>query len=439
MSMKKQWISAALVLLLMLLIPIYACADVIYPAPDTLVAGEPVSHLLATLDPGGTVWNDPATMPDGLYLSTVESEEAVNVYLCGTPSTPGDYAIIIRYNDVESICTFSVLPAEEPEPASPVSVSVESLPLRVDYTAGDTLDPEGLSLRVEMSDGSFELVSADYSLYPTRLDNADPNCLIEVNYHGLLCYFEVNVEPAAEVVEGIGVLTLPVKRTYRVGEELDPAGLGIRVYTNNGTRDVYTDLICQPTRFTEAGTQIVTVIYEEKTCTFSVTVLEQKVPVGLIVFQPPDKVDYTVGEKLDTRGLILMETDNGGESSLLDSGYTCEPGYLDTPGIQTITVRLGELACSFEVNVNAAPGEPDSRPIQPEVEPAEPTSILIIPEEENQNKDFGPGSQSGKLLVAVIAAAALVALVILGVYVFVMNRSGREYFADSIRDLFRRR
>lgn len=89
MLMKKQWISAALILLLMLLIPIYACADVIYPAPDALVVGEPVNHLLATLDPGGTVWTDPALMPDGLYLDTAETEEGVNVYLRGTPTTPG--------------------------------------------------------------------------------------------------------------------------------------------------------------------------------------------------------------------------------------------------------------------------------------------------------------------------------------------------------------
>ena len=77
--MKKQWISAALVLLLMLLIPVVACADVIYPAPEDFVVGEEVDHLLATLDPGGTAWTDPTLLPPGLRLETVETEVGVNV------------------------------------------------------------------------------------------------------------------------------------------------------------------------------------------------------------------------------------------------------------------------------------------------------------------------------------------------------------------------
>ena len=438
--MKKQWISAALALLLMLLMPVCAWADVIYPAPDALVVGEAVNHLLATLDPGSTVWTDPAQMPEGLYLDVAESEEAVNVYLRGTPATPGDYSLIILYNDTESICNISVLPAEEPEPVVPVSLTVESLPLLTAYTAGDSLDPDGLSLRLEMSDGSSEIITAGYTLYPTRLENAG-TIPIEVNYEGLLCYFEVEVEPAPEVIEGIGVLSLPVKRTYRVGEELDPAGLGIRVYTNNGTRDVYTDLICEPTLFEQAGTQVVTVHYREKSCTFSVTVLAKSVPEGLTVYRLPDRVDYTVGEQLDTQGLILMETDSAGGSNYVDSGYSCEPMLLQAAGRQRITVRVGSLECSFEVTVaESAPAAPAVQPEPDRVTPEGPSSIIITPEGEDPLPGgFDPSSQNGKLLVAVIAVAALAALVILGVYVLVMNRSGREYYAASIRDLFRRR
>ena len=66
--MKRKGFSALLVLLLMLLIPVTASADVIYPAPDDFVVDAEVNHLLATLDPGGTVWTDPELLPDGLRL-----------------------------------------------------------------------------------------------------------------------------------------------------------------------------------------------------------------------------------------------------------------------------------------------------------------------------------------------------------------------------------
>ena len=72
------------------------------------------------------------------------------------------------------------------------------------------------------------------------------------------------------------------------------------------------------------------------------------------------------------------------------------------------------------------PGEPGAPALQPEGE--------LLPQR-------GPGgeSQSGRLLVIVIVGAAFLALLILGVYVFTMNRSSRADYADSVRDLFRRR
>lgn len=289
--MKKQWISALLVLLLMLLIPVTASADVIYPAPGEFTVGEEVCHLLATLDPGGTVWTDESLLPDGLYVLTVDTEEGVNVYLCGVPTTPGTYTLFFNYNGNESLCSITIVEAEIPEPV-PVSVSVETLPEQTQYTAGDVLQPEGLILRVELSDGGSFLVTEGFALYPTRLEEAGTRS-IEVNYEGLLCYFDVEVAPAPELIEGIGVLTLPCKVIYDVGEELDPSGLSIRVYTNNGTRDVEADeLECEPILLEEAGAQLITVSYAEKTCSFTVQVLREETPAAMAVYRLPQRLDY---------------------------------------------------------------------------------------------------------------------------------------------------
>jgi hypothetical protein len=84
----------------MLLKPVVACAEVIYPAPEDFVVGEEVNHLLATLDPGSTVWTDPELLPEGLRLETEEDENGLNVYLRGFPTTPGTHDLIIRYNEV---------------------------------------------------------------------------------------------------------------------------------------------------------------------------------------------------------------------------------------------------------------------------------------------------------------------------------------------------
>ncbi len=422
-------------LLLMLLIPVMACADVIYPAPEDFVVGEEVNHLLATLDPGGTVWTDPELLPAGLRLETEEVEEGLKVYLRGFPTVPGTYDLIIRYNGEDSICTVNIVPGQGAEP-TPVSVSVETPPLQTEYTVGDVLNHEGLSLRVEMSDGSSRLVNEGFALYPVHLEQAGRR-MIEVNYEGLLCFFEVEIAPGPEEIEGIGVLKLPNKTVYEVGDELDPSGLVIRVYTNNGTRDEIDHLLCSPTLLTEPGEQEITVSYEEKTCTFSVRVMEEEAPASIAVYRRPDKLDYTVGDTLDPSGLILVETSTRNKQELFEDGFTCEPTVLEQEGDQEITVRRGGLECSFQVNVRPAPV---LDPPSPAVKPGEPGTPALQPGGELLPQR-GPGgeSQSGRLLVIVIVGAAFLALLILGIYVFTMNRSSRADYADSVRDLFRRR
>ena len=111
---------------------------------------------------------------------------------------------------------------------------METLPEKTEYEAGDVLDPTGLSIRVQLSNGESYVVTEGFALYPTRLEDAGTRS-IEVNYEGLLCYFQVEVAEPPEVIEGIGVLSLPVKVVYDVGDMLDASGLGIRVYTNKGT------------------------------------------------------------------------------------------------------------------------------------------------------------------------------------------------------------
>ncbi len=445
--MKKLGISALLLLALMLIIPVTASADVIFPAPEPFVAGEEVNHLLATLDPEGSVTTDPALLPEGLHLETEVTEEGVSVYLRGVPTVPGSYDLLFNYNGTDSICTVTVLPAPEPEPAPvPVSLSVETPPLKTAYTAGDVLDPAGLSLLVEWSSGEHSQISEGYALYPTRLDQAG-TVSVEVNYEGLLCYFQVEVAAAPEVIEGIGILSLPNRVVYDLGEELDPRGLSIRVYTNNGTRDVDEDLLCTPTRLTDPGPQEITVFYGDHSCFFNVQVQEAEAPASIAVFRMPDKVDFTQGEPLDTEGLVLVETSNRDNPSYVTEGWSCKPDLLEEPGRQEITVTLGELSCSYYVTVHAAPASPAPSappatvaPFPAPQAPAVPTSVVIQPLPERIPSRAGDTQTgSGGHLALILVLASLAALAVLALYVLVINRSAGQELLATVKDFFRYR
>ena len=69
--------------------------------------------------------------------------------------------------------------------------------------------------------------------------------------------------------------------------------------------------------------------------------------------------------------------------------------------------------------------------------PAAPTVLPqqdLIPDRTGEET-----AQSGKLLAVAIVGAALVALLVLAAYLLFINREERRYFADSVKDLFRRR
>ena len=97
---------------------------------------------------------------------------------------------------------------------------------------------------------------------------------------------------------------------------------------------------------------------------------------SLTVTTPPTKTEYTLGEKLNTTGLVLTATqdytvdewtdaDNDGvkddgevvtkeytNTFNINSGYRCTPEYLTTEGTQTITVEYGGKTATFDVNVS---------------------------------------------------------------------------------------
>lgn len=234
------------------------------------------------------------------------------------------------------------------------SVSIETLPLKMDYAVGENFDPAGLSLRLTYDNGEQELITDGYTLSVDPLTTPGTH-VVKVSYEGLGWSFYVNVQQKkSATVSGIGVLTLPNKREYLLGESLQTAGLSIRVYTDDGEHyDLATDLDCSPTVFNSEGEQIVTVRYAEKTCTFKVTVKNDKVVTGISVLSLPSTRSYTVGDYLDITGLQVQLNSNKGSETLGAGSYTVSPKVFSSPGTQEVTVRYDKYTTRFSVTVKA--------------------------------------------------------------------------------------
>ena len=343
--------------------------------------------------------------------------EGTTYYYCEVTNTNNSQTAV----SVSSPCKVTVKAAEIS------SISVVSLPNVTVYKPGDSLNSAGLSISLNFSDGSSRIISEGFSLYPMVFDEAGL-IPVTVSYGDKSCTFNVNVEQEDEIINGIGVLTKPYKTEYILGtdKELITDGLSIRVYTNLGQRDVSEGFDVSPRTFSKAGEQEISVSYGGKSCTFTVTVKAEDKPVSLSVLSKPQKLNYTVGEKLDTTGLTLRQTMSSGEKNTISEGFSCTPTEFTKAGPQTIEVSFGEFKCSFNVNVTEKKAEPSKTPIPENT--ASPESAPHV----SQHEPHKAGT--GKTVLIIVMVIAVLALISLGVYAVIMNRRGEDNFVERIKE-----
>ena len=163
-----------------------------------------------------------------------------------------------------------------------------------------------------------------------------------------------NYSPLASVA----VKTNPTKTAYTVGETFSSAGLKLlATYENGTTKEITSGFTCSPSgKLNTVGQQTITVTYQGKTTSFSVTV-NPKTMSSITIKTLPTKKTYTVGEKFDPTGMTIKVNYTDGTSKVISSGYTYTPtGAMNTAGQQTIAVSYKENGVTkgtgFKVTVN---------------------------------------------------------------------------------------
>ena len=154
-------------------------------------------------------------------------------------------------------------------------IEITSAPNKTAYFVGDEFVADGLVVTANYNNNTSEPVT-DYTTDAAEvLSAAGENKDVTVTYEEKTATFKVNVTAVA--LESIAVTTLPTKTTYTVGEEIDLTGIRITATNNNGstfevTEGYTTD--AEAVLATAGANKDVTVTYQEKTATFTVTVNE---------------------------------------------------------------------------------------------------------------------------------------------------------------------
>ena len=135
----------------------------------------------------------------------------------------------------------------------------------------------------------------------------------------------------------------PEKTKYILGSEIDFTGMTVTaVYSDDTTRVLEAgEYEVDREVADEAGESVkVTVTYREKTDSFDITVGE----LTSINITKPTKTVYTVGEELDTTGMVVYAVySNGIESKDVTDKAVCEPTEFVEAGQIVVTVTYGEI------------------------------------------------------------------------------------------------
>ena len=333
-------------------------------------------------------------------------------YSPGTADSGYYYCVVTNNNGSMSASAASSPIFVQVTKPSVNSISVATMPAKLDYVQGDSLDPKGLRINVYYSNGSQTVIDEGFTVTPEKLEDYGTQ-MVTVRYEDATCSFSVNVERGEPVVESLSVMKMPAKTVYNVGDRMDSAGLTVRVYTDQGYEDITSGFTCIPNSFMAAGTQTVTVQYEGKSCSFTVEVQDAKQELQSIsVNSKPSKTSYIVGDTLDTAGLTLLLSTNKG-NMLLTEGFTCSPTVLSAAGQQTVTVQYEGKSCTFTVDVREK-----GQSAQPTVS-VSPSGGNAASDAVREDRDHGSSA------VTVIIVSCAVAVVAVGAYLAVAFKKSK--------------
>lgn len=259
-------------------------------------------------------------------------------------SRPGStrYPVTITYQGKETTLHVTVTQVYV------TSIAVTKLPKKQSYLQGEEFDPEGMEVTLTYNSGRTALADG----WQVEYDFSEPGQQeVTVYCSNQKTSFTVTVRPRS--LTRIEVHSPPEKTVYIVGESLVLDGLDVWAYFDNGESEPISSYHITGYDRTQTGVQTLTVTYEGKTASFTVTVQAKSVS-SIVMKSNPSKTTYLTGEALNLSGAKITVRYNNNTSEDIAVTATMVSGYnANTVGSQTITVTYAGKTTSFKVTVQS--------------------------------------------------------------------------------------
>lgn len=336
---------------------VYEAVSLAYTAPESMTIGAAITPMEPDVSGGSNTFNSYAvisgTLPGGLTLN------AANGVISGTP-TAASAAVSVTVkvtdtagNTAEHTISFPAVgkKANAVSFTAPAAQFVEGQ--AVSFAATATSGTPSYSYR---KSGESTWTAAA----PTAIGDYTVKASVAESDEYAAAEATHNFKIVAKAVGSITV-TPPTKLSYVVGQSFDPAGMSIYVEYNDGTNETIAAAQFEAkgvavTGFSSAApaaAQTVTVVFGEKTDTFTVAI-EAKTLLSIAVTTPPTKTGgYKAFETLSTDGMVVTATYNSGAEPVTGYTVTYLTGTSFRAGDTKATVTFGGKSADVTVDAVA--------------------------------------------------------------------------------------
>lgn len=150
------------------------------------------------------------------------------------------------------------------------SLELITKPNKLTYKIGELLDLDGFYLQAEYEGASFRVPPDSVSGFDSKTAGTKT---VTLSYEGSTVDFDVIVEDVKEL-ESISISSLPSKTEYLLLDNFDSSGLTVSANYSDGTSENLMNYSVSTVDTSTSGEKTVTVSYQGKTATFSITVYD---------------------------------------------------------------------------------------------------------------------------------------------------------------------
>ncbi len=302
--------------------------------------------------------------------ATIVSETSILKFNTNTGTSDDRFRYYKSTNTDEKMALPSLYKMGTPAPKKEItSVELQGTLAKSSYIAGQTFDPEGLSVKVNYSDTTSEVVTSGFTfnvVNPLAVGEFD----LKATYQGHTTEGSVHISVVAKELVSIAITHGMNKTAYQVDDEWDATGIVVQGTYNDG--DIQTiastsyELSFDPIKATgtdvtsvnivatmNAGEEISSQAYPQ-----TVTVQTEPVPEPVLdsisVDASKAKTTYTEGESVVKDGLVVTaHYTNGGEDKVLQAAeYSVSPSGALTTEDKTVTVSYEGKSNTYAITVN---------------------------------------------------------------------------------------